>query len=442
MKHVRAVTRRRPVKLLALAATGLAVTATMAACGGGSSDKSTATSDCPNGKITLHEEDYYLPASATNFTGTNTQNFFDNYSKSNNCVKVTREAPVTSGGGANYLTHVLNQFSSHDQPDILMLDNPNLDQFAAQGLLAPLDSIGSIDTSPISPASIKETTFQGKLYGLGLQTNSIAIFYNKDLLDKAGISKLPTTWDEFAADAKKASQATGVAGFVFSGQTGPGQAAWQYYPWAWSNGAVTTKVDSDESVQALSFLAGMVKDGSVPKDVVNWSQDQPFQQFQAGKAVFLENGTWRIPTLQQENPNLHWGVMEFPTRVAGQTVIVPFGGEVWAIPQTTPEREKAALAVLQAMAKPDNIAPWAKGLGVVPTVPSLWDQAPWNTPEYQVFEQELKNGRARTEGLAKPENYPQIDTAIGNAEESALLGKQSAADALKQAQAQIDPLLK
>ena len=75
MKHVRAVTRRRPVKLLALAATGLAVTATMAACGGGSSDKSTATSDCPNGKITLHEEDYYLPASATNFTGTNTQGY-------------------------------------------------------------------------------------------------------------------------------------------------------------------------------------------------------------------------------------------------------------------------------------------------------------------------------------------------------------------------------
>lgn len=436
--------RRTPARgraLLATVAMVGAVGLALAGCsssGGGKADDGAATAKCPDGKFSLTEMDYYLAPSKTNYVGTSAQKFFDDFSAKNPCIQVKRESPVTTGGDG-YISHALNLFNSGDQPDILMLDNPELGQFAAQGLLTPLE-LGDL-TKQINPANLDETTFDGKLYALPIQTNTLAIFYNKKLLQQAGITELPKTWDEFAADAKKATSGD-VSGFVFSGKAGPGQAAWQFYPWAWSNGATTTDIGSPAGVQALDFLSQMVADGSAPKDVVNWTQDEPFQVFQAGKAAFLENGTWRVPSLQQQNKDLDWGVMPFPTRTADQKVVVPFGGEVWAVTKSNSKREAAAMKVLKAMAQPDNIAPWAKGLGVVPTVPSLWNQDPWSTPEYQVFVDELKNGRARTQGLSKPQAYPQIDQAIGVAIESALVGGSSASAALGKAQTDISGLLK
>ena len=394
---------------------------------------------CAGGVTTVNEEDYYQPPSKTNLGGDNFQRFFKNYSATHPCVKVVRQAPVTSADAA-YLTHVLSQFSSGSQPDLLMLDNPQLAEFAAKGLLVPLSSLGkSSVVSRLNPANVAETTYNGRLYALPLYTNTIAIFYNKKLVKQAGIKTLPKTWAQFAADAKKTAHGSDL-GFVFSGQAGPGEATWQFDPWAWSNGGSMSKPDGTASVQALSFLTNLVKSGAAPKSVVNWSQAQPIQEFEAGKAAFAENGLWNIPSLEQQYPKLKWGVFQIPTRVVGQKVIAPFGGEVWAIPKTTPSEEKAAFAVLQAMST--HLVRFSKVDNAVPTVPTLWNTPPWNTSVYAPFLAELKNGRARTAGLKSPANEPAISLDLGNAIEAALIGKSSPAQAMKSVATQIAPLLK
>jgi multiple sugar transport system substrate-binding protein len=430
----------RRSRLLAAGLASIAGVTLLAACGSsGSGSVNSASAKCPGGKVTVTEEDYYLPASSTNILGTDMSNFFGKYSQSHTCVTVTRQAPSTSTDSA-YLTHVLSQFSSGNEPDLLMLDNPQLAEFAAKGLLVPLSSLGSIQTSEINPANLAESTYQGQLYAMPLYTNTIAIFYNKTLLRQAGITTLPATWAEFAADAKKAASGN-VVGFAFSGIAGPGNATWQFDPWSWSNGGTTADADSTAAIQALSFLSGMVKDGAAPKDVVNWNQTQVIQEFEAGKAAFAENGLWNIPTLKQQFPKLNWGVIEIPTRVAGQKVIAPFGGEVWAIPRTNAAEEKAAFGVLQAMSTPSQLASFSREATDVPTDPALWDQPPWNTSVYAPFLAELRNGRARTAGIADPANEPQIDLNIGNAIQEALIGSQAPAAALAAAQRQNASLL-
>lgn len=438
--HPRAPRRSR---LMATGLAGIAAVTLLAACGssssGGSGSANSASAKCPGGQVTVTEEDYYLPASSTNILGTDMTNFFGAYSRAHPCVTVTRQAPSTSTDSA-YLTHVLSQFSSGNEPDLLMLDNPQLAEFAAKGLLVPLNSLGSIQTSEINPANLAETTYQGQLYAMPLYTNTIAIFYNKMLLQQAGITTLPATWAQFAADAKRAARGN-VAGFAFSGLAGPGNVTWQFDPWSWSNGGTTAHADSTAAIQALSFLSGMVKDGAAPKDVVNWNQTQVIQEFEAGKAAFAENGLWNIPALEQQFPKLKWGVIEIPTQAAGQKVIAPFGGEVWAIPRTNPAEEKAAFGVLSAMSTPSQLASFAREATDVPTDPALWNQSPWNTSAYAPFLAELRNGRARTAGIASPANEPQIDLNIGNAIQSALIGGQAPATALAAAQRQNASLL-
>jgi multiple sugar transport system substrate-binding protein len=143
--------------------------------------------------------------------------------------------------------------------------------------------------------------------------------------------------------------------------------------------------------------------------------------------------------MQSQFKKLHWGVMQIPTRVAGQAVVPPLGGEVWTIPKTTPARERAAFNVLKEMAEPSNVLPLAKGLSDVPTRTSLWNESTWRGPEYAAFFEELKHGRSRTRDLTA--DYPQVETIIGNATASALIGKTPAKKAFDSAKHDIEKVL-
>ncbi len=93
--------------------------------------------------------------------------------------------------GPTLIQKVLQQASSKTLPDVLMLDNPDIQQIADTGALASLGDYG-ITADGYAPGPVSAATSGGKLYGLQPGANTIAIFYNKDVLAKAGV-KPPTT---------------------------------------------------------------------------------------------------------------------------------------------------------------------------------------------------------------------------------------------------------
>ena len=101
-------------------------------------------------------------------------------------MKIDREAVP----GETLIQKVLQQSSSKTLPDVLMLDNPDVQQIAASGALAPLDDLG-IDSSGVAEGVVEASTYEGKLYGLQPVTNSIALFYNKKMLARTPASSRP-----------------------------------------------------------------------------------------------------------------------------------------------------------------------------------------------------------------------------------------------------------
>ena len=99
--------------------------------------------------------------------------------------------------------------SSHTLPDVLMLDNPDLQQFAQSGALTPLGNYG-ISAKGYLKGVVAASTYKGKLYGLQPITNSIALFYNKDMLAKAGVAP-PKTWAELRTFSIRRVTALGAA---------------------------------------------------------------------------------------------------------------------------------------------------------------------------------------------------------------------------------------
>ncbi len=87
--------------------------------------------------------------------------------------------------------------ASGNPPDVLVYDGPNTQSYAASGILLPLDSYmppGLRDD--ILPATLAEHSYEGKLYSPGLQQTTLALFYNQDMLDKAGIATPPRALDK------------------------------------------------------------------------------------------------------------------------------------------------------------------------------------------------------------------------------------------------------
>ena len=323
----------------------------------------------------------------------------------------------------------LLQSGPHNLPDLVFMDNPNLQQVASTGALTPLSDYG-LNPAGYYPGIVQAGTYQNQLYGLAPGVNGLALIYNKDLLAAAGIQP-PTTWAELQAAATKLTKGTQY-GLAFSA-VATEEGVWQYLPFFWSNGADLSKVDSAQGVQALRYLSGLVGDGSAAKSVLTWNQNDVTDQFISGNAAMMINGSWNLPQLDSTK-NLHYGVVPIPVPRAGGKPVVALGGEVGAIPATGSTTQQAAARVLSCILSDKTMLTWDKAHSYVPSKTSVASTFGQQNPEMQSFVDEVATARSRTAQLGQ--QYDKVSTALGTALQAAITGQQSAQQALSVAQQQ------
>jgi len=335
----------------------------------------------------------------------------------------------------NLLSKALTQAASHSLPDILELDNPDLQAFASTGALAPLDSFANIDKSQYYAGPLSTVTYEGKLYGLPVGNNDLAIIYNKKMFADAGLTP-PKTWEDLLADAKALTHGT-TYGFAFSAPTTE-ELTWQFEPWLWTAGGSLRHIDSPQSISALKLWVTMVQNGWASKSVLNWEQANVEQQFENGYAAIQENGPWQLPLLKKSG--VDFGIIPIPVPKEGMSPVPPLGGEVFTIPASTPEKEKSAWTFIGWMQQPENLIAINKAFSYIPAYVPAAQKLVEENPLLRVFADELKTGRARTLHLGQ--NYPKVSQIVWTAVQAALAGTATPEDAFKQAQQQVDQALK
>jgi multiple sugar transport system substrate-binding protein len=339
---------------------------------------------------------------------------------------VTIEREVVPG--PDLIAKVLQQASSRTLPDVLMLDNPDLQQIAATGALSALNDYG-LTADGYAKGVVDASTYKGKLYGLQPITNTIGLFYNKDILAKAGVTP-PTTWDELRTAAKKLT-AGKQYGIAFSAPANY-EGTWQFLPFMWSNGGDEKNIATPEVAGALQLWVDLVKDGSASKSVVNWTQAEVNDQFKAGNAAMMVNGPWQFPVLNADSA-LHYDVVPIPAPKAGGTVVAPLGGETWTVPNTgNKAKQTVAAKVVQCLNSDDNQLMLGKERKTVPTKTALQTKFVADEPSMKAFSAMVQTARARTGELGA--DWPKAATKIYTAVQSALAGGVPPLDALQKAQ--------
>jgi len=394
---------------------------------------SSGSSGSSGGKITITEFDYFTSGGAN--TAVNWYN--KRFEAAHPGVTVKRESVPF----ANLITKVLQDASAQDMPSIVMLDNPNIPQVAATGQLRPFNNLPGFTTSGYYAGSMNECKFKGSYYCYPIGTNSLGIFYNKQMLAAAHLQP-PTTWAELQADAKKLTK-PGVYGFAFDA-TADEQSTWQLEPFFWSNGGSLSNVDTPAVEQSLQLWVNMVKAGSASKSVLQWGQDPDLnQQFEHGKAAMIEDGPWIFPELNASGMQYgkQFGIVPIPVRQPGQTVVAPLGGETWTLGASgSDQQQKLAWEWVKGMQVPSVMTHVTSLMYYLPTKPAVTAEVLKGGPEYTVFAKETLTARGRTAEYGA--NYPKVSQAIWTAIQAAVSGGASVTTALQQAQSTISGIPK
>jgi multiple sugar transport system substrate-binding protein len=340
-------------------------------------------------------------------------------------VKVTHEEAPR----AQLVPKLLQDAAARTLPDLMLVDNPDLQQLASTGGLVSLSQAG-LSTNGLYPSIVSAGTYKGQIYGIAPGVNGLALFYNKDLFTAAGLTP-PTTWDELTTDAKALTKGS-VHGIAFSA-VGTEEGSFQFEPFFWTAGADLKHLDSPQAVKALTLWKTLVDDGSASKSVVTWTQADINDQFAAGNVAMMVNGPWQLPTLNAKT-GLHFGIVPIPVPSAAAKPVTPLGGEVWTVGHSDTAREQTAVAVVRCMLGSERSLEWSKDAGYIPSDQAAAAQLAASDAQLSAFVTEVGTARARTTELGTA--YPKVSGALWNAIQACLAGGASPQAALAQAQAQ------
>jgi len=103
----------------------------------------------------------------------------------------------------------------------------------------------------------------GGTYGIPIGANTLALYYNKTVLDRAGVDPAQVKdWASLTAALQKV-KAAGKKGITFSA-LGTEEGSFQFLPWFWGSGANLTQLDSPQAVSALTLWTGWLTRGARP----------------------------------------------------------------------------------------------------------------------------------------------------------------------------------
>ena len=254
--------------------------------------------------------------------------------------------------------------------DILLFPHDQIPGAINEQLLLPLGpNITDAMHARIPAAAVNSVEHNGNYFGVPLRMESIALFYNLDLLEEAGL-EVPATWEEiFEAAPVYNNPATNdflirweAGGAFFNHFTltafgfelfGPNH-----------NDPDLVNFDTPEVIAGLEFFASLREVLPVPAADLDW--DSTNGAFAAGEVPLLIIGPWSIPHIEASDQEFRWGVTTIPTINGVQPRT--FSGNHIAAASSFTNYPDLARAVLEFMMSDEGLQMVYDEIGVIPAL--------------------------------------------------------------------------
>lgn len=218
-------------------------------------------------------------------------------------------------------------FASGDYPEVFYTGQSQFGRYVNAGVIA--NGSANIETPEgFYPALAAVYTVGGELYCPPKDFSNLALEYNKDLFDAAGV-EYPTndwTWD----DLRAAAEALAASGTLPEGTVpialNPDidrwfafyvQAGGTFYDEDGNFVFANEGANYDAAIAALEFTSGLALDG-LSATSSDLSAGWPGEAFGQGTAAMTFEGNWIVGYLGDTFPDLNWGTVEMPAGPAGE----------------------------------------------------------------------------------------------------------------------------
>ncbi|AOY00257.1 ABC transporter substrate-binding protein [Jeongeupia sp. USM3] len=216
-------------------------------------------------------------------------------------------------------------------PGLVNLPKPWMDQYAQSKMIVPITKQASGFKGVYTEGANKDASYDGQIYGLPWYQVTGVLFYNKDLLAKAGVKEAPKSFSELMQTAKLVKEKTGVAGF--SPKLNDGFTGWFLYEGLPVLKDGKAAFNSPAHVKLVEQFAAAYKAGVFPKDVFKMQFEDQIAAFGSQKIAMFAEGAHALKRTKTDSPKVYaeTGVAGFP-QAGGKT---PFGGFLflWSVPK-------------------------------------------------------------------------------------------------------------
>lgn len=324
--------------------------------------------------------------------------------------------------------NLLQAASGGNTPDLVILDNPNVAEFAETGLLVA-NSVSGLDASGQRENVLAAAQTGGETYGASIGSNTLALFYNTEKLAAAGVEP-PTNWEELRATvaATTVGDTYGIAISAIAGEEG----SFQFEPFLWGAGASLEQLDSPEAVEALQLWTDWVTSGQASQSNLNANQQDVRDQFISGGAAMMVNGTWQLNSLNESG--VPYAVVPIPA-IDGGPAPSPLGGEFIEIVKGDDATVAASTTFAQCLIDPANLDAWIAAQSYISPYAADGEAQAEANPALRPWVDAIAVAQGRTADLGSA--YPTASRALSTAIQEALTGVKTPQEALEAAQSSI-----
>ncbi|MFD1712344.1 ABC transporter substrate-binding protein [Ottowia sp. GY511] len=418
---------------------------TLAACAGLAGVTGTSHAQTPV------EVPFYFPVAVGGPITKIIDGYANEFMKANPGIKVD---PIYAGTYQETIVKALTAHKSGTPPVTSVLLSTDMFTLIDEDAIIPFDSFAKTPADQawmksFYPAFMMNSQTGGKTWGIPFQRSTVVMYWNKEAFKEAGLdpNTPPKNWAELKAMATKLTKKDASGKVTQYGIQIPssGFPYWLFQTLTTPNDVILandagTKVtfDNPKVVEALQYWVDLGKAGIHPPGVVEWGTTP--KDFFEKKAAIIFTTTGNLTSIRA-GAKFDFGVGMIPAnKRAGSPT---GGGNFYLFKTSTPAQQQAAMKFIQWMTQPERAAQWSIDTGYVATSAAAYD-----TPALKKYTADFPPALVARDQL--PHSVAEFSThdnqrvtkALNDGLQAALTGTKTPAQAMKDAQAEANRLLR
>ncbi len=362
---------------------------------------------------------------------------------------------VYAGSYQDTITKVLTAVRGGNPPQLSVILSVDMFTLIEEDAIVAFDDLITSDAERawlegFYPAFMENSQTGGKTYGVPFQRSTPVLYWNKEAFKEAGLDPdtPPATWDEMVSFGKKLAKKDASGNVTQWGVRIPssGFPYWLFQGLTTQNDAFVMNSDGNETyfddpkvIEALQFLVDLsTKHKVMAPGIIEWGATP--KAFFERETAMMWTTTGNLTNVRTNAP-FEFGVAMLP---ANKRRGAPTGGgNFYIFKDSSDEQKKASLEFIKWITAPEQAAKWTIATGYVAPRPDAWETSAMKAytqdfPPALVARDQLEFATAE---LSTYQNQ-RVTTIFNDGLEAAIIGKQTPAEAMAEAQQKADRILR